>query len=357
MATTAPVANNSKKSASKPSQVLPEERFWKRYSKHHELPLSVSSSIFLHVIILVLLFFGGVLLAMLGLNRNKESLPVEQIVVIAGGGGNPKGIGDNSGKGAIPVGVEPPNENERPKPESAKTIPDQKLEKPDVQPPTILDPAEKSGRERLFQAATSAPKLSGYDSLGEKAKKMHDEIAGRGRGGPGSGGGEGKGRGTGTGKDSGPGESKNNIVNQRQKRQLRWTMIFNTRTGEDYAKQLQGLGAILAIPDGPGKFLLIDNLSRRPVQPKPDDLRNINRIYWIDDKPQSVQSLSKALGLFPPPEQIIAFFPEELEKKLFEKEMQAFRGKNEDDIEATFFRVEQRGGGYEPVVLKVDTKR
>ena len=31
---------------------------------------------------------------------------------------------------------------------------------------------------------------------------------------------------------------------------LRWSMIFDTRTGMDYLNQLRGLGAILAIPTG-----------------------------------------------------------------------------------------------------------
>src|SRR5437879_11950888 len=53
------------------------------------------------------------------------------------------------------------------------------------------------------------------------------------------------------------------VVNERTKRQLRWVMNFSTYDGSDYLKQLEDLGAKLAVPQkGENqKFLLINDLA------------------------------------------------------------------------------------------------
>ena len=61
---------------------------------------------------------------------------------------------------------------------------------------------------------------------------------------------------------------------------------------------------------------LVIHSGPRP-QPREEDISGINRIYWIDNQPRSVQSLFTALGM-PPPEQFVAFFPKSLEDKLKE---------------------------------------
>jgi len=147
-------------------------------------------------------------------------------------------------------------------------------------------------------------------------------------------------------------------VEQRQKRQQRWVRILNTRDGDDYTKQLQSLKAILAVPvpDEKDQYLVIEDLSQRPVEPRKKDLQEIKRIYWIDDKPESVASLARALGLNPVPSFIVAFFPVELEKELLDKELKYGR-LDEDRIEETRFQVRRKlGGGYEPIVVDQRTK-
>ena len=54
-------------------------------------------------------------------------------------------------------------------------------------------------------------------------------------------------------------------LTQRQKRVLRWTMLFDTRDGDEYAEQLRALGAILAVPGKDREYLVIRDLSKRPV--------------------------------------------------------------------------------------------
>src|SRR5438128_1910038 len=73
--------------------VPPEEKFWQRYSPHHEAPLSSASSFFLHVSVLALfalVFWLGSRLA-----DSNKSMPVDAVAVgLEGGGGNPSGRPD-----------------------------------------------------------------------------------------------------------------------------------------------------------------------------------------------------------------------------------------------------------------------
>jgi hypothetical protein len=130
-------------------------------------------------------------------------------------------------------------------------------------------------------------------------------------------------------------------------------MVFSTYNGQDYAKQLKSLGAYLAIPDpaDQAQFLVIRDLGARPAHGQREDVSGIKRIFWIDDKPQSVQSLATALQLRPIPPRIVAFFPEELERKLLRLEL-SFAGRREEDIRETRFEIILvRPGHYEPRVV------
>jgi hypothetical protein len=184
----------------------------------------------------------------------------------------------------------------------------------------------------------------------------------KGRGGSGTGGGKGPGSGVGegtgteTGTQGGPGSI-------RQRRQNRWKMMFNTFNGEDYLKQLRGLGAILAIPHlkpGGGNqidYLVIRDIKKNAVAVK-EDVTKFNRLFWMDNQRNSVLSVAQALGLRVPPPFFVAFFPKELEDHLRRLEEQAYSG-DEDRIIETRFRVVNRGGvftaeldGNNPIVLK-----
>jgi hypothetical protein len=191
----------------------------------------------------------------------------------------------------------------------------------------------------------------GTDALRKLAKldkNLRDQIlAGAGKGGPGSDGGLGGGHGPGEGPGTGPGGK----IDTRTKRKLRWTMMFNTRSGQDYLEQLQVLGAILAFKTPDGDTKVVKNLLARPVQLEVENLHQLDRIFWIDDKRGSIEQLVRALGLEFVPDQIIAFFPREFERKLLMKEL-GFRNKTEDQILETRFQILMRGGGgYEIVVV------
>jgi hypothetical protein len=135
---------------------------------------------------------------------------------------------------------------------------------------------------------------------------------------------------------------------------LRWTLDVGRINGEEYARRLHVLGAILAIPDPPGqptRYLVIRDLSKRPVIPQPEDLSQIGRIYWVDKEPDSVTRLARALQLKPIPDHFIAFFPEEFEQKLLRLELERASGRAEDDILETKFEIQVVGGRYEPRVV------
>src|SRR5439155_3328935 len=69
----------------------PDEKFWVRYSKHHELPLSSATSVMVHVLGFILIAFGAWLAWKLGW-AGPEPLPgVGVVEVMGGGGGSPSG--------------------------------------------------------------------------------------------------------------------------------------------------------------------------------------------------------------------------------------------------------------------------
>jgi hypothetical protein len=111
---------------------------------------------------------------------------------------------------------------------------------------------------------------------------------------------------------------------------------------------------------------VVRDLKKKPADLLNEDLSKIQRIYWIDDKPKSVEDVIKALGLWgkikPIPSRFVAFMPHELEQKLFEMERNHVekdlkRTFDEDKIEETVFRVVPRGSGWVPILSKVTMRR
>jgi hypothetical protein len=335
------------KPSNKP-KIPPEERFWKRYSPHHEFLLSSTGSGVLHAVAFAVLFFGALLAAMLGIKFD-NNVEVDAMV-IAGGGGSPSGAeGPTTGIGK----GEEVSDLKKTDADKVKA-PDLPKESLDAARPTDPDlmPANQSPARPIEDDIGLGKKLN---EIGEAARQRLEQAlrgnTSKGRGGSGEGGGQGKGKGPGAGDLQGPGRIN---VTKREQRQLRWTMMFNTHDGGDYVRQLQALKAILAIRGPDGEYLVIDDLGTRPVVPKRRDIQEINRIYWIDDKPESVMSLSRALGLTPVPDHIVAFFPQELEQELLKKELR-FRRLPEDKIGETQFKVMLSRGGFEPVVTSQST--
>src|SRR5215469_11150839 len=105
MSQTTPVAEKSTAHSAKQPLVPPDERFWKRYSPHGELPLSGAGSLALHLLIFGLMLLSA-WLAYAVFSHTTRSLPVEAVRLDAGGGGgNPHGHGDSSNRGSQPEEV------------------------------------------------------------------------------------------------------------------------------------------------------------------------------------------------------------------------------------------------------------
>jgi RNA polymerase sigma factor (sigma-70 family) len=137
----------------------------------------------------------------------------------------------------------------------------------------------------------------------------------------------------------------------RWKRAVRWKLSFNT-AGDDYARQLEALGAVIAIPEGEDDkhYRVFYNLSRRPVRGEVEDISRCDRLYWLDDRPASMAELSKAVGWKEVPKRMVVFLPRFVEDTLLRKEM-AFANRKEEEIEETRFRIRHLASGYDIEVV------
>jgi len=336
-----------------PSRLPPGEKFWVRYSPHQEMPLSAITSFALHFLVIASLALLA-WLGWLGFRKTSGAVPVEAVRFMPGGGGGKKdgvGNGPGIGSGATPV-------------ESTQTQPDEKQLPPDPSRPQ-LDPkavalapvaVQKDESFKRF-VRDGNPNLNIFSKVEANAlAQLRDGLQpGKGEGGPGQGGG--KGNGNGMGEGDGQGDGKSGALTQREKRMLRWTMLFNTRSGQDYLAQLRGLGAILAVPTDAGNksYKIIRDLSGRGTPRLLDeDISKIQCIFWVDDRPESVRTMMGALQLGFQPSHFVAFMPRELEEKLYEMEKRAAGGIPEDKIQATKFVVIPNGrGGYQPRVEEI----
>jgi hypothetical protein len=148
-------------------------------------------------------------------------------------------------------------------------------------------------------------------------------------------------------------------LSERQKRVQRWSMTFNTQDGAHYLRQLKGIkpgtGAILAIPVGNRKYEVLRDLSQHPAKGKVEDLADIKSLFWVDEQPESVANLARALGIKAPP-YIVAFFPPELEEEVARQERRKAGSANVDDIEETKIDVVRSPAGFRPVVMSIKLK-
>ncbi len=346
--------NNSRPAAAKPAAakppVPPDEQFWERYSPHHEAPLSGVGSFALHFLIAGFLLLAGYL-GWLGLGGHNTPPPVDVVRFEGGGGGDPRGQGDGPGDGKVGHEVvedaKPADRDQKPADTPAR--PELKDPVPMTQEPPQV--AANTDPERFIKVGTdSAVALS---NIGLDTKKMLRDgttPAGAGKGGKGSGGGEGTG--VGPGKGSGKGEG-NLTRNQRERRMMRWTLRFQNRTGDEYVRQLAGLGAILGIPkDRAGtSYWVVRDLAHRPAKLLDEDVYALNRIFWNNTRPEDVSPVLQALGVNVRASHFVAFMPQELEEKLAEDELR-FMGLSEDEIQETQFDVRFIRGKYVPVVVE-----
>lgn len=326
-------------------QLPPEEQFWVRYSPHHEFPLSSVATACFYVLLAIMIWAAARFL--IPLLSSKGDLLDMEAVAVGGDGGMPGGGGGDGGDGGSgrPEDLGDPQKTAEQYKADVNLTELPRTAVPVDKTPTI-DPADVDSVRYFTKGNISAESIS---NVGANASAMLMQQVnpkpGVGKGGTGTGG-KGTG-GVGKGGDGGDGSGK--ILSERQKRVLRWTMMFDTRTGDDYRVQLLALGAILGIPGEDGQYKIIRDLKARPAKLEDEDLKKINRIFWVDDRAPSIGPLAEALGIRVP-NHVVAFFPEKLEGELLRKE-RAFANRKEHEILETRFRVVRRGNTYEPVVI------
>ncbi|HEV3146517.1 MAG TPA: hypothetical protein VGZ47_21700, partial [Gemmataceae bacterium] len=278
----------------------PENTFWQTYSANGEFPFSSIGSFMVHALVLFIVL-GGVFALF---SRRDTGEEMEPVLVgdggPGGGGGNPEGIGENPGN------LRPPDAEESlDKPDPTK-LPDKTPDQIDVKAKDTKIADDPDAKEAVKKEPSKNPKIPGPPSL----KDSVVGIAGKGKGGEGQGGGFGKGIGKGVGDKWGTGPS-----NKRGQRQQRWKMIFDTRSGNDYVRQLNALNAILRFDVG-NKAYIVRNLSERPAKPadlaleldgRPTDPEIKDRLWWLDDDRDSCTAVKEALGLPFMPDAIYAY--------------------------------------------------
>lgn len=356
-----PVADKS--SAGTALRVPPEEQFWKHYSPHGEAPLSIAGSFALHALGVGGLLIAGLYFASL-FYQPARSLPVEpvRLVIEGGGGGSPTGRGGGPGIGRGGVeDVGQPRDTEQVRVPGLEEAP-KRVALNQVEAKQVQQQFDPLSARYIEESKSDMAKAFAQLDDGVRRKLADGLQPGKGEGGTGSGGGKGDGQGIGQGPGTGAGKA---TLTKRERRMLRWHMGFTATNGPDYLAQLRGLGAILAIPvsEGPDPvYKVIRDL--RPGAPLLDeDLSRIQRIYWIDNNPKSVQDILTTLGVRLPqmPGRFVAFMPLTLESELFQMERRYVENVlrvpfHEDRIDETRYRVVQYGGRYRPELISVTVR-
>jgi hypothetical protein len=324
--------------ATKPGQAaataLPEDEplvpieptIMRKYSSHHEFPLSAMTSVLLHfLVVLTAAMFGYMIFNW----SSRGDTPDLDTVEFAGGGGEGGGAGD-------------PNAAELTG-EAIVFNPTETVENFDVT--DITAPPDKDDQQVIDNAKKADRQFKGIQKSG-----LGGDV---GLGGTGTGGGRGRGHGRGIGDGIGDG-----VQTKRGKRMDRWAITFSYRNGEEYLQKLGNLDAILVLSEGPGKFQAIEKINDRPVkvEPKNDEyVRKINRVYWLQTDADAMAVLQHTLSLKAPPRFVWAFFPRDLEDALLAAELKKSK-LTEDQLNAggwkTTFTAEKSGGKWNVNVVE-----
>jgi len=307
-----------------------EEHFWQKYSPRYEFPISNVASVAVHVLAL----FAIVYLTS-RLMKNDDVPPVR----IVGHKVPSESLGILPGGAATEGGPKEEAKDREQSTDPKRVVPDPKLKNdaalPKIQIPGL--PLEPS--PFLFDPpiAKEKPGLKRLADLNEQLKGRIDEIN-RGTGkNPAS-------KEPGNGKDGPQGGVK--PPDSTVERMNRWEILFRTKDGADYLKQLNAFKAKVVIPEPPDwkTNRLFDELTS-PNAGRPLKDQELPPMHFVDNKKDSASKVARALGLDFDPPYFIAFFPKEFENDLAAKE-QSYRNRKADQIFSTTFRVIERRGEF-----------
>lgn len=350
----------------------PDERFWRRYSERHELPLAGATSIFAHALVLGVLILAGILMASRWHDERRQPPSMDVVLMEgAGGGGSPDagdgGVGGPPG-GKTEIGSEikkdsPPPSGEFadlkaiPKVVVAEAAPNVVAETPDdtetiAALQRLTEDLDAEKKKNAAKDPVEPPKMPGVN-YSKNAGKVGLNAGGTGVGGTGTGkkgGAPGVGDGTGTGFANGRPLAKQDIFAQRWRFDL-------TGDGKEHAAKLAAIGVTLAIPGKNGEILVVRDLKRRPALAKSEKLRDFkDAVKWYNQRPESILGLAKELQLNFVPNMVVMLLPKDREEKMAAEEARFAQeqGRPLQAIRATWFDFQLRDGAYEPVAIKIE---
>jgi hypothetical protein len=331
----------------------PDEKFWQRYSPRREFPLAGMTSFFLHGLAIGILILAAFLLMLRRESENNKPPRMDGVILDTAGDGL-------EGAGAAPGlkgdGTEVTAKQKEP--EVTENLPDSKNKLLDVPSPElevlspVILPPETSG-DILADLATIGKEADKHTKEEAKTPQIKMPTSAKGEGGKGgSGGGPGKGT-----KGSGPG-SGGGVGRQLTRVEIfarRWRFALSGE-GKEHADIWNSVGVTLGFFDPQRKFLIVKDLSQRPVHTKADNPQNYFGVVvmWENHKADSVTKLAKELKLPFIPTQVFMMLPQDREQLMADVEADYARkqGRNPARIEATWFDFRLRGGVYEPVVIR-----
>lgn len=283
-----------------------DESIFTRYSSNYEFPLSIATSVVLHLFVAMM-----AALATVWLFKFEDKVPELDAIIFAGGGGSGEGGGDPSGLEKL---------------QEAKTFADANLAEapvefdPNLLPSMDLDPTKMNTKDAAKE----------NEELAKGVRDPSKIIGDIGRGGPGRGGGRGSGFGTGDGDGSGPGRQT-----ARAKRKDRWSIVLPLHDPEQFKYKLIELQTMVLVPEGPGKYRLYRDLSKgRPPEytiETQEGINRLNRIWYTNTDPEVCQGMAPQLGLPTPPPYLAIFVPQELEIEMAKKEL-SYRNLTEEQV-------------------------
>jgi hypothetical protein len=315
----------------------PEEKTWKYYSRHHEMPASGVSSLAVHLAALGVLIVGGLVTAKVASNGR----PAE-IVAALGPDAGDKELG-NSRSSGVARNRETPEEDVKPTAKAASvSVPALGTIMP-VKSKAWIPEQGDAGRAIQVGSQKALKDLNqqvgaALQEAGEPLHRVGDQVR----------------------KDGPPGNSDDNTVGTTIQRGRRWQLNFQVTGAMDHLRQFAALGAILAVPEPEGGFRVFKDLNawpglratsaannRHPVSEHMDTLADIHRIGFADR--ETVAEVASVLGM-PEAPYLLAFFPKELEEKMARLERQFQHGLEENIHSKTYFQVVPRGPGYDVVI-------
>lgn len=288
-----------------------EEPVLRRYNRNHELPLSLATSVGVHMVIILAVAIAGVVWLKFGSGPAPVTMDTIEVAALDDQKGD-EGKGQNGGQ-----------EDGNAKPEWNVLPGDE----------TKLDGTLSAPDAQLFQADMNLPPLNIAPMTTEKVPNGTPGV----RIGP-------------RGDDLSV--RKVGPRNPRLDRKDRWNIVLPLSDSVQFVRKLRELQVVLVVPEGPDQYRLYDLTKEKPegVTSTLKGLEKLNRVWYTNRTPAACLAIADELGLSSRPELFAIFIPRELEDEMFRKEL-AYAGRNEAELNrlkmSTTFEINRRGAGWE----------